>query len=113
MTKLQETTALANQLDGSEKLELLSLLTNELFGQKAIEEPGIAQSDDICGDSARIANTRISVWSIVESKQLGMSDKDILESFPALSLTDIENSLLYYAKNREEIESDIEQNRLS
>ncbi|MEM6879323.1 MAG: DUF433 domain-containing protein [Bacteroidota bacterium] len=113
MTKLQETAALANQLDGSEKLELLSLLTNELFGQKSLEKPGIAKSPGICGGSARIANTRIAVWSVVESKHLGMSDKEILESFPGISTTDIENSLLYYAKNREEIEAEIAQNKLT
>ncbi|MEM6395524.1 MAG: DUF433 domain-containing protein [Bacteroidota bacterium] len=112
MTKLQETSALAAQLDGSDKLELLSLLVKELFGKKKPEESGITKSPDVCGGSARIANTRISVWSIVEAKQLGMSDKDILESFTNISLKDIENALLYYATNRAEIESDIAQNNI-
>jgi uncharacterized protein (DUF433 family) len=41
---------------------------------------------------ARIRNTRIPVWSLVQSRQMGASDLEILEAYPALTQADLINA---------------------
>lgn len=106
MTKLQQTIALVKELSREDQLQLITQLLPTLY-QESWEEGGITRSPDIAGGCARIANTRIPVWGIVEAKRLGYSDTEILDMHPTLSRSDIENALVYYAKHRDEIESEL------
>lgn len=109
MTKFQETVQFAKSLGPKEKLDLLKAVFADDF-VKDDQPKGVEKTEGVCGGSARILNTRIPVWSIVEAKKMNFSDKRILTSYPSLSLPDIENALVYYARNREEIEQDIFEN---
>lgn len=106
MTKLQEALELIEQLSPEDKLALFAQLSTIIFHRED-DEGTIVKTDGICGGRARIANTRIPVSGIVESKRLGMTDEQILEAYPTLRTTDIEQALLYYAKNRAEIEAEL------
>ena len=112
MTKLQEALKLIEQLSPEDKLTIFAQLSTIIFQQDEAEG-GIVKTEGICGGSARIANTRIPVSGIVESKRLGMTDEEILEAYPTLRLADIEQALLYYAKNRTEIEAELNEEELS
>ena len=61
----------------------------------------------VVGWRARIRNTRIPVWSLVEMRALGASDRKILEAYPSLTLADLEAAWRYYEANHPEIDFDI------
>ncbi len=109
MTKFQETVQFAKSLGPKEKLDLLKAVFADDLAEDTLLR-GIEKTEGVCGGSARIKNTRIPVWSVVEAKKMNFSDQRILTSYPSLSLPDIENALVYYARNREEIEQDIFEN---
>jgi uncharacterized protein (DUF433 family) len=71
---------------------------------------GIEKTPDVCGGSACIAGTRITVWGLVESRRLGYSEADLLTSYPSLSATDIANAWAYAEAFPDEIETEIREN---
>lgn len=72
----------------------------------------IEKTEGVCGGRARVAGTRIPVWSLVEWGRLGMSDDEVLESFPSLTPEDLAAVRSYAASHAEEIEQDIRDNRV-
>ena len=71
---------------------------------------GIEKTPGVCGGEARIANTRIPVWSLVNYRRLGASDGRILEDFPQLSAEDLVNAWYYSQGHPEEMEAAIQRN---
>ena len=67
----------------------------------------IQKTEGVCGGSARIRDTRITVWVIVVHKRLGMNDLQILQYYPSLSPDDIAAAWEYYSLNQSEIEQEI------
>jgi len=49
----------------------------------------------VCGGDARIAKTRIPIWSLVNYRILGATDVRILQDFPHLSAADLANAWAY------------------
>jgi uncharacterized protein (DUF433 family) len=83
-----------------------------VLGQLCIPEAGVAterivRTPGVCGGSARIAGTRIPVWSLVEAKRLGLSDEELLRDHPGLERTDLHAAWEYYVTHAEEIERDL------
>ena len=64
----------------------------------------------MCGGDARIAKTRIPIWSLVNDRILGASDVRILQDFPHLSAADLANAWAYAEAHPEEIEAAIARN---
>jgi len=62
---------------------------------------------DICGGKARIRNTRIPVWTIIEAKKSGATDIEILQDFEGLTVEDMANASRYFEGHKEEIEQDL------
>ena len=58
------------------------------------------------GGDACIRNTRIPVWMLVEYKQKGLPDREILETFPDLSAADLVAAWDYYARHTEAVNSE-------
>jgi uncharacterized protein (DUF433 family) len=75
-------------LTASEKEQAIQLLTQSL----GTIWTGIEKTPEICGGNARIVNTRITIWGLVNAKQLGYSDGDLLQSYPQLTAIDLVNS---------------------
>src|SRR3954468_12221188 len=48
------------------------------------EAPAIVKTAGVCGGRACVAGTRITVWGLVQHRQLGLSDEGILEATPGL-----------------------------
>jgi uncharacterized protein (DUF433 family) len=70
-------------LSAEEKTEIIQLLD------------GINKTPKVVGGAARIRNTRIPVWSLFQSQQMGASDLEILEAYPDLTQTDLINAWFY------------------
>jgi uncharacterized protein (DUF433 family) len=64
----------------------------------------IRKTPDVCGGDACIRDTRITVWGLVESKRLGLSDADILQNIVGLTAGDLDCAWAYFQENQEEIE---------
>ncbi len=93
-------------LSESEKLQAVQLLSQ---GQ-AISMQGIEKTPGVCGGSACVAGTRITVWGLVESQRIGYSEADLLTSYPTLSATHLANAWVYAAAFPDEIEAEIAEN---
>ncbi len=89
-----------------EKVELLHAVSRDLTGFI----PGIEKTPGVCGGAACIRSTRISVYGLVEYRQLGMSDAAILEAYPSLTSEDLVNAWEYARLRPEEIEQAIREN---
>jgi uncharacterized protein (DUF433 family) len=96
--------------------QLLALTTDEkvqvvqLLSQDGILGRGIQKTPGVCGGSACIAGTRITVWGLVESRRIGYSEADLLTSYPSLYAVDIANAWVYAEAFPDEIEAEIRDN---
>jgi type III restriction enzyme len=72
--------------------------------------PGIQKTAGVCGGEARVADTRIPVWTLVLDHRLGMDDATILENFPSLTVDDLKAAWDYADAHQAEIEADIRTN---
>jgi len=72
--------------------------------------PGIEKTPGVCGGDACIANTRIPVRVLERARQFGMSDADLLRSYPALRAEDRVKAWAYVRLYREEIDEEIRPN---
>jgi len=103
MTILQKAGALLPKMSSVEKTQLLQWVISDLTNVF----PGIEKKPNVCGGDACVAGTRIPVWSLVNSRRLGMSEKEILHNFPTLVHEDLKNAWNYYRANKEEIDEQI------
>lgn len=113
----QDLTQFVNSLGPLEREELFTLLYGRMFSPSASSAgtapptyPSIVATPEICGGSARIIRTRIPVWTIERMRQKGISDGDILRSFPTLRAMDLVQAWSYADQHRTEIEQDIREN---
>ncbi|WP_295618934.1 DUF433 domain-containing protein [Chamaesiphon sp. GL140_3_metabinner_50] len=93
-------------LSESEKVQVVQLLSQGKISQIQ----GIEKTPGVCGGSACIAGTRITVWGLVESQRIGYSEADLLTSYTTLSATNLANAWVYAATFSDEIEAEIEVN---
>jgi uncharacterized protein (DUF433 family) len=93
-------------LSDSEKDRVVQLLSHS----KTNLTQGIEKTPGVCGGSACVAGTRITVWGLVESQRIGYSEADLLTSYPTLSATNLANAWAYAAAFPAEIEAEIAEN---
>jgi uncharacterized protein (DUF433 family) len=67
-------------------------------------------SPDVCGGDARIRKTRITVWGLVEWRNLGLADAEIIARVSGLTQADLDAAWEYYERHREEIDQAIRAN---
>ncbi len=106
MSNLQQAKELVQEMTRVEKAQLLQWVAGEL----AESFPGIQKTPGICGGDARIAGTRIPVWSLVQAREMGYSEERLLFEYPSLRASDLQNAWEYYAANHEEIDAQIFEN---
>ena len=66
----------------------------------------------MCGGRLRISDTRVTVNQIATLYKQGEPPEEIAAHFPHVSLAQIFAALTYYHANRDEVERDIERERL-
>jgi uncharacterized protein (DUF433 family) len=93
-------------LSPAEKAQIIQLLSQN--GSNTGR--GIDKTPNVCGGSACIVNTRIPVWILVEARQLGITEADLLQDYPHISAADLVNAWAYAAAFPEEIETAIREN---
>jgi uncharacterized protein (DUF433 family) len=106
MTILQEAEQLLASMSPDEKAQLLQLLVRDLGNAF----PGIESTPNVVGGVARIVRTRIPVWTLVRARQLGMSDAQLLQSYPSLRVEDLINAWGYAQAHTDEIDAAIASN---
>lgn len=93
-------------LSDEEKAQVVQILSQG----KITLGRGIEKTPGVCGGSACIAGSRITVWGLVEARQIGYNEADLLVSYPSLSATDIANAWAYAEAFPDEIETEIREN---
>ena len=106
MSALEAAEEILAKLTRAEKAQLLRLAANDL--SEAF--PGIESRPGVCGGEPCIVRTRIPVWVLEQARRLGVSEADILRSYPALRAEDLANAWAYVRSHREEISRQIEEN---
>jgi uncharacterized protein (DUF433 family) len=86
-------------LTPAEKHRAIELLTQSL----ASTQPEIAHPPESASGEARIANTQIAIWELVNAQDLGYSDRDILQMYPQLTQSDLDTAWEYTDAHPEEI----------
>lgn len=71
---------------------------------------GIEKTPGVVGGEARLARTRIPVWTLVAFQRAGLSDEQILENFPTISRLDLNSAWSYASLHEAEIERAIAEN---
>jgi uncharacterized protein (DUF433 family) len=51
--------------------------------------PGIEKRPGVCGGEPRIVRTRIPVWLLEQMRRLGLSEAEMLRSYPTLRAEDL------------------------
>jgi uncharacterized protein (DUF433 family) len=106
MTNLQQLEQLVHTLTPAEKAQLLFSAARDL-GDAV---PGIDSDPRVCGGDACIIRTRIPVWVLVQSRRLGVSEADILKSYPTLRAEDLVHAWAYEQSHCQEIDQQIAEN---
>jgi len=109
MSRLSEIEALLPDLSAVEKAQLLYKIVRDISNGYA----GIEHTPDVCGGSARIKGTRIPVWSLVQFRNLGASEAEILTHYPSLRAEDLVNAWAYADAHIDEITGDIARNEMA
>ena len=106
MSALEAAEEILAKLTRAEKAQLLRLAASVL-GEAL---PGIESRPGVCGGEPCIVRTRIPVWVLEQARRLGVSEADILRSYPTLRAEDLANAWAYVRSHREEISHQIEEN---
>jgi uncharacterized protein (DUF433 family) len=72
--------------------------------------PGIESRPGVCGGEPCIVRTRIPVWVLEQARRLGVSEAELLRSYPTLRAEDLANTWAYVRSHRNEISLQIEEN---
>jgi uncharacterized protein (DUF433 family) len=93
-------------LTANEKAQAMQILAQSLDTSWR----GIEKTPGVCGGDACIALTRIPIWVLVNARNLGVGEAQLLKDYPTLSATDLTNAWVYATVNPEEISIAIQEN---
>ena len=106
VTPLQEVEQLLSTMVRAEKAQVLQWVVRDLGDAF----PGIDSSPGVSGGEPCIVRTRIPVWVLVQARHLGISEADLLRSYPTLRAEDLANAWAYSRAHHDEIEQQIREN---
>ena len=106
MTPRSEIEELLASLSRAEKAQLLQWIVHDLGDVF----PGIESNPMVSGGEPCIVRTRIPVWVLVQARNLGVTEADILRSYPILRAEDLANAWAFYRSHRDEIDRQIREN---
>ena len=64
----------------------------------------------VCGGDPCIVRTRIPVWLLERYRRLGVTERDLLDSYPALQAADLANAWAYARIHAAAIDEQIQSN---
>ena len=106
MSVLEEIEQLLTKLSRAEKARVLQWVVRDLGD----DFPGIDNTPNVSGGEPCIVRTRIPVWLLVQARNLGTSEANLLKSYPTLRAEDLANAWAFYRLHREEIDRQITEN---
>src|SRR4030081_1336661 len=106
MSTLDEAEKLLSGMSRAEKAQLLQWVVRDLGDAF----PGIVATPDVCGGEPCIVRTRIPVWALERARRLGISEAELLRSYPTLRADDLSNAWAFVRLHRDEIEAQIAEN---
>ena len=72
--------------------------------------PGIDSTPSVCGGDPCVARTRIPVWLLERYRRLGVTERDLSDSYPSLRAEDLANAWALARIHAVEIDSQIQAN---
>jgi uncharacterized protein (DUF433 family) len=106
MSMLQQIENMLSEISPAEKAQVLQWVARDLGNAF----PGIESKNNVSGGEPCIVRTRIPVWLLVQARQLGTSEADLLRSYPTLRAEDLANAWAYNRMHHDEIEQQITEN---
>jgi uncharacterized protein (DUF433 family) len=106
MSALREAEKILSTMTRAEKAQLLRWVVDDLGDAF----PGIESTPGVSGGEPRIVRTRIPVWVLEQARRLGVTEADLLRSYPTLRAEDLANAWAYVRAHRDEIEQQIREN---
>jgi uncharacterized protein (DUF433 family) len=103
MSTLDDIGQLLSALSRAEKAQVLQWVVRD----SGDAFPGIESRPDIIGGEPCIVRTRIPVWVLVQARQLGASEADLLRDYPALRAEDLVSACGYARAHRQAIQKQI------
>jgi uncharacterized protein (DUF433 family) len=70
----------------------------------AVPASWIEKTPGVCGGEACTRRTRVTVWGLVERRNLGLSDAEILDRLPGVTQADLDVAWEYYEQHCQEID---------
>lgn len=108
-TPLRTIESILPQLTPAERAQVLQWVVRDLAGSA----PGIDKTSGICGGAACIVRTRVPVWTLVQARRQGLSEAELLASYPTLRAEDLINAWTYARMYPDEIEGAIAENEVA
>lgn len=105
-TIISEFEALLPKMSPAERAQALQMLVRDLGDAF----PGVENISGVNGGDPTIVRTRIPVWLLVQARQEGVSEADLLRGYPSLRAEDLANAWAYYRAHRDEIDQQIAEN---
>ena len=109
MSILEETEKLLAHMTPGEKAQLLQKVVHDLGDAF----PGIDSIPGVSGGEPCIVRSRIPVWILVQARELGTTEADLLRAYPTLRAEDLANAWAYHRKHKTEIDQQIAANESS
>lgn len=88
-------------------------MSNDLAEQEPQTVGTIERTIGVCGSSAHVSGTRIPVWILVEARDLGASDAQLLIDFPSLGAANLTDAWDYAGRHQAEIAAEIRRNQVA
>ena len=106
MPKIDDIAKELESLSRAEKARLLQRIVQDLGDSF----PAVESTPDVCGGEPCIVRTRIPVWILEQMRRQGVSEADMLKSYPTLRAEDLVAAWAYVRVHRSEIEQQIREN---
>jgi uncharacterized protein (DUF433 family) len=106
MSALETAEQLLAKLSRAERAQVLQWAARDLGDAF----PGIESRPGVCGGEPCIVRTRIPVWVLEQARRLGVSEAELLRSYPTLRAEDLANAWAYVRSHRDEVSREIEAN---
>jgi len=75
-----------------------------------MRSPALKAAPACAAASRALFRTRIPVWVLEQARRLGVSEAELLRSYPTLRAEDLANAWAYVRSHRDEINRQIEDN---
>jgi uncharacterized protein (DUF433 family) len=91
-------------------IQLFQGLNKEQRQGSTLHYPSIVATPNVCGGAARLIRTRIPIWTLELMRRQGISEIDMLRSFPNIKAADLVQAWSYADQHREEMTEAIREN---